>query len=667
MSQVTLGGDRLGAGKKQTVDLHNYSRSTHDLSYVWRSTMASGTLVPFMSEVALPGDSFDIDLNVDIKTHPTIGPLFGSYKVQLDVFQCPVRLYNGKLHMNMLNIGLDMASIKLPQLKIYAPSDKRSLDALGDNGQINPSCIYSYLNIRGIGWASDNASETWREFNAIPYLGYWDIYKNYYANKVEEIGAVIHNPMNELTNTITYFDLYQDNQGTGAISLTTTSNPTLLDLTQDGVARIGFDTADKPKTTEVKVNFTYNGLTKTKNIDEIFDTIEWNATYQRLTCSKPKGEYWYNVEWNKYIYNGGTVDPTNLKPQITTFPLTNIDTMRQNILQDVYNTGNFIVNEGDLPPYTLIAKGDYVPQPYSQKSALEGLALKTYQSDLFNNWVSTEWIDGDNGINSITAVDTSSGEFTIDTLQLSKKVYDMLNRIAVSGGSYDDWLDAVYTHQRTRSVENPMYLGGLSKELAFQEVISNAVGQSEDGEQPLGTLAGRGVMTKKHKGGKIRVRVDEPSYIIGIVSLTPRIDYSQGNKWDTNLKTMDDFHKPGLDQIGFQDLITDQLAWFDTTITPGHVPVYKSAGKQPAWINYMTNVNQVRGNFADEAQQMWMTLNRKYEKGTNGIEDLTTYIDPVKYNHIFADTQLDAQNFWVQISVDNTARRKMSAKIIPNL
>ena len=82
----------------------------------------------------------------------------------------------------------------------------------------------------------------------------------------------------------------------------------------------------------------------------------------------------------------------------------------------------------------------------------------------------------------------------------------------------------------------------------------------------------------------------------------------------------------------------------------------------------MTNVNQVRGSFADKNDSMWMTLNRRYEVGnTGGIDDLTTYIDPSKYNHIFADTRLDAQNFWVQISVDNIARRKMSAKVIPNL
>jgi hypothetical protein len=174
-------------------------------------------------------------------------------------------------------------------------------------------------------------------------------------------------------------------------------------------------------------------------------------------------------------------------------------------------------------------------------------------------------------------------------------------------------------------------------------------------------------MTGKKKGGNIRVKVDEPSYIMGIISLTPRVDYSQGNKWDVNLKTMDDFHKPALDEIGWQSLITEQMAWFDTNITNDHELKFKSAGKQPAWINYMTNVNQVRGNFAVELEQMWMTLNRRYENDNGNIKDLTTYIDPSKYNHIFASPALDAQCFWVQISNDITARRKMSAKVIPNL
>jgi hypothetical protein len=48
--------------------------------------------------------------------------------------------------------------------------------------------------------------------------------------------------------------------------------------------------------------------------------------------------------------------------------------------------------------------------------------------------------------------------------------------------------------------------------------------------------------------------------------------------------------------------------------------------------------------------EMFMTLNRRYEHGTGGIDDLTTYVDPSKYNQIFAASNLDSQNFWVQIT-----------------
>ena len=163
---------------------------------------------------------------------------------------------------------------------------------------------------------------------------------------------------------------------------------------------------------------------------------------------------------------------------------------------------------------------------------------------------------------------------------------------------------------------------------------------------------------------------------MGIVSITPRLDYSQGNDWDTySLKTIDDLHKPSLDGIGFQDLITEQMASWSTEVTESptiyeQIVSRQSAGKQPAWINYMTNYNQTYGNFAVDDSQMFMTLNRKYEAAATNdptIWNLTTYIDPARYNYAFSQTNIDGMNFWVQIGCDITSRRKISAKIIPNL
>ena len=54
---------------------------------------------------------------------------------------------------------------------------------------------------------------------------------------------------------------------------------------------------------------------------------------------------------------------------------------------------------------------------------------------------------------------------------------------------------------------------------------------------------------------------------MGIISITPRVDYSQGNNFDMNLQTMNDFHKPALDNIGYQDLITEQFGWFESKMS----------------------------------------------------------------------------------------------------
>lgn len=645
--QKTLGGERLGSGKKMKVELHGFERSTHDMSYVWRSTMSSGTLVPFMSEIALPGDTFDIVLDADIKTHPTVGPLFGSYKVQLDVFQCPIRLYNSLLHNNALGIGLNMSQVKLPVIEATIGQVPAAGYVDMDNGQINPSCLYSYLGLRGFGIVAGSSAET-RQFNAVPVLSYWDIYKNYYAFKQGETGAYIHGGLAGFTEEVSNIDI-------NGATVVQAPSESLVVLAQNRV--ISMTVLSGPMDWRF-VNFN----TQERGLISLYELVGGNIAHDGMGTYSGAFQFAQFGQLTVRNWSYATNFPLSTTPQVEEFPLANIDTMREQILAWNSRVAPFKIDMTEVEPY-----GPMLQMNSMSRSTLwsqEGLALKTYQSDLFNNWLSTEWIDGVDGISEITSISTVGDKFTIDTLLLSKKVYNMLNRIAVSGGSYDDWLDAVYAHDRYKRAETPMYMGGLSKELVFQEVVSN----SASTEQPLGTLAGRGVMTGKHKGGKVVINVDEPSYIIGIISLTPRIDYSQGNKWDVHLKTLDDLHKPDLDQIGFQDLITEQMAWWSSVHRGGSDFIQLSAGKQPAWINYMTNVNQTRGNFAIANNEMFMTLNRRYETENDfSIKDLTTYIDPTKYNFIFAQTAIDAQNFWAQIGVNITARRKMSAKIMPSL
>ena len=118
-----------------------------------------------------------------------------------------------------------------------------------------------------------------------------------------------------------------------------------------------------------------------------------------------------------------------------------------------------------------------------------GLCLKTYQSDLFNNWVNKEWVDGDNGINAVTDVDVSEGKLNLDALNLAQKVYNMLNRIAISGGSYKDWIETVYTTDYYFRAETPVDEGGMSTTSEFEAVVSNSASTASGVEEPLCNLS----------------------------------------------------------------------------------------------------------------------------------------------------------------------------------
>lgn len=244
-------------------------------------------------------------------------------------------------------------------------------------------------------------------------------------------------------------------------------------------------------------------------------------------------------------------------------------------------------------------------------------------------------------------------------------MYNHYNRVAVTGGTYDDWQLAAYGEENYGKSEKPVYHGGMSAEVIFDEVVSS-VGTADE---PLGSLGGRGSL-KSNRGGHVIIKCKEACTIMIMVSLTPRVAYTEGNAWYlTELDSMDDLHKPEFDRIGFQDLMAERMAWWDTQVDEYGNITRTSVGKQPAWIEYMTDVDRCYGDFAQPNGRGYMVLQRlyDYDQQTKGVADITAYIDPSKYNYAFADASLTAQNFWTFLNLDIKARRKMSAKQMPNL
>lgn len=654
MRKVTLGGDRLGSGNKMQVEMHGYSRSNHNLDETFSSTVSPGTLVPFWVQIGLPGDTFDVDLRTAINTLPTLGPLFGRFKVQMDIFSIPMRLYNSFLHNNKLEVGLNMANIKFPTMTMTAqPMDLDDIEDV-DNCQVNPSSLMAYLGFRGAGYAPTTAVT--RDINAIGVLGYWDIIKQFYSNKQEEIGACIHyGTITPTAQTVTSIDIGQPGGG-GSLTLPVSPATNGLQL-QAGTNIIANITGAAPDPKQILIKTQNNGLVSL--YDLLGGAYAQGAGYIDGTYNATKWGDDVAINW---MYSTNT-QPQAVGPIVATFPLANIDAIKEEILSYAQTSSAYSVNSADLEPYKwLYEQPNGIPNILMSQ---EGLAVKTYDSDVFNNWVRAEYIDY---VNSVSSVSTLGDSFTIDQLNLATKIFYLLTRVAVGGATYQDWVETVYDEKMLRQAETPMWMGGLITWLGFQEVVSKS---ATDGE-PLASLGGKGVVYGKKSGGKIIIKVKEPSMLMGIFSLTPMITYSQGNAWYNDLLTLDDLHKPALDQIGFEDSLNVRRAWWSRHHN-GADWVDTSAGKVPAWIWYMTSHDKAFGKFAIQDDQMFMTLNRRYEIDRTGgdagrILDLTTYIDPSRYGYIFADQgSVDAMNFWVQIAIDCKARRKMSAKVMPNL
>lgn len=52
---------------------------------------------------------------------------------------------------------------------------------------------------------------------------------------------------------------------------------------------------------------------------------------------------------------------------------------------------------------------------------MAGLAVKTYDSDVFQNWVNTELIEGAQGINEASSVAIVDNKLSMDALNLAQK------------------------------------------------------------------------------------------------------------------------------------------------------------------------------------------------------------------------------------------------------
>lgn len=163
------------------VDIANGKRSNFNWSYKNRTSMDFGYLVP-VGLWDVPSDvHFELDLQAAISSNPTLAPLLGKVDFRVEAYFIEKAAYVEQLRNNE-KMPLNR-NIPFPT---FLPQNARGL--------FSPRTgILEMLQMYPAGWSSNQFSGEQRDFrsptpklNAIPFIMYYDIFRNFYINPQDD-------------------------------------------------------------------------------------------------------------------------------------------------------------------------------------------------------------------------------------------------------------------------------------------------------------------------------------------------------------------------------------------------------------------------------------------------------------------------------------------------
>lgn len=299
-----------------------------------------------------------------------------------------------------------------------------------------------------------------------------------------------------------------------------------------------------------------------------------------------------------------------------------------------------------------------------------------YKPDMWRNLLSkTEY--------KTTTVSASGGVVSIEEFRTKNKVQRFRDAVLLSGGRFSNLMRTVFGWRSDLDLDIPV-LRHVTKHLIDpSNITAMATTQTSEGETTLGQ---KGSNVDRYNGSKtVRIKCDEPGYIMVIASITPIVSYSQGfNPFLLRLSHNDDWN-PNFANLGFQSIPRIFYSAYpdlpngvngDGTVDDEIVATNFSAivGKNLAWIEERTAVSHVHGDFNEwNGQYRDMVLGRKYTNSWHADNlyyqqfQLDTYVNPLAFNDIFAiDNILDAP--WsLHCAFNIKAKRPIGKHYRPNL
>ena len=349
-------------------------------------------------------------------------------------------------------------------------------------------------------------------------------------------------------------------------------------------------------------------------------------------------------------------------PQIADIPLTDLDNLFLNLPVDGGDiTTKFPASIAQI--FSSALGGD-----------LAGMALGTYLPDLQNVILNKDFYE--KNVTSVQ-VSTTGGSFNIDQLVTAKKLWDSRTKDAMASGTFRDWIRMHYGVTPKIMDDMPTFLGATSSPIGFEDIRATTFTDKGQSKQYLGDKGSSGYGYGSSR--RFRITCDRPGYVMVLAQIVPHVDYDQGlSRYVLSRKLSDEF-RPEFNGIGLQDvLVSDLNASYENIAEAGTAealtpPWRVGVGKQPAWIQYMTDINKVRGTFCS-TERSWVLRRDMQATGDpddTGVYDPTkdtvtsAYINPHDWNQPFSDQSPTAQNFLVQFNIRHKVRSTVLKRLRP--
>lgn len=518
-------------------------KSKFKLTHLHSATLDSGYLVPFLLQPTLPNDSFLIGLSTFLRAQPMLAPLMHEVYLNTQYWYVPYRLLWDQWE-DFITGGDSLSS---------TPSFPT---VVSDANDAKVGSLWDYFGF---------PLEAGVEVSALPFRALAEIWNTRYRDEdlQPEIpifygsGKDTTTSKNLLSPCISkdYFSISRPYTQRGADVFVPISS---ADNVSPVYHRHKYSyfcwSANNPKT---MLGFTAN-TTIVKSSAPTTVVAYGDANFESL---------WNEMFWSRNGFLGSvTFDEFSLNKSIFADAKVSGVTKTYVIIPSVvvarngvsFTVTNFPVQidielvddktipspSKNYPSTSLVGSSSILWNPASNGYRFQ---FATKSLNVLNTALGNSFVEFDVTLNS-------SGVVSVRDLREASALQRYAERSLKYGNRYEEFIQREFgISPRDSRIQRPEYLGGGRGLLSISEVLQTA----ESTDTGVGTMRGHaiGAITQR----RIKFRSPEHGIIIGLLSIRPKIVYTQGIDREFLKRSRLDFFTPELANIGMQEVLTQEI------------------------------------------------------------------------------------------------------------